>query len=88
MADVYCRDHGDNPECLGEVDPQYTMDYTDVEGGGYIYWCSNCGPLAHAMEKAINHAFATRPGFAEDLKDAIERAQLEESRAQLEKALE
>src|SRR5258708_610571 len=45
-----CQDHG-NPGCLDKPDEQYTMDYRDVPGGDYIYWCSNCGPVAHSMEK-------------------------------------
>ncbi len=72
----FCRDYGDNPACLKEPDPRYTMDYTDVEPApnGLILWCSHCGPLAHSMETAINEAFATRADFKEEFKAAVDEA--------------
>jgi hypothetical protein len=49
------------------------MDFTDVEPGGYIYWCAGCGPSAHEMNGIIERAFDTRPGFAEDFKREIDK---------------
>lgn len=79
MADL-CNDYGDAPGCLGESDPRYTMDYTDVEGGSFIYWCARCGPVAHGMEATIMNAFETREGFAEDFRTAIEAAESKQVR--------
>lgn len=70
-----CNDYGDNPACQRDADERYTMDFTDVEADGFIYWCATCGPLAHAMESAINEAFATRPGFADEFAAAIKIAE-------------
>jgi hypothetical protein len=69
-----CNDYGGNPACLKDADPRYTMDYTDVEDGGYIYWCGHCGPIAHSMEKAINERFAEDPDFHGEFKAAVEAA--------------
>jgi hypothetical protein len=66
-----CRDHDE--VCGNEADPAFTMDFTDVEPGAYIYWCSKCGPRANAMMGALDKAFATRPGFAAELETAINK---------------
>jgi len=72
----FCNDHGQGkPGCLGVADPTYTMDYTDVEPGAYIHWCSVCGREAREMESAIQRAFRTRPGFEREFREAIERAE-------------
>jgi len=76
-----CNDYGDAPHCLGEIDEQYTMDFTDI-GEGYIYWCSKCGSLAHAMQGAIEEAFETREGFTEDFRSAIETALAEQKQGE------
>lgn len=70
-----CRDHGDANvvDCLGVADDRYTMDFTDVEEGAYIYWCSMCGPRAHAWQALLDKALDERPGFAEDLKREIDK---------------
>ncbi len=71
---LWCRDHDqDKPGCRGVADARYTMDFTDVEPGGYIYWCAGCGPSAHEMNGIIERAFDTRPGFAEDFKREIDK---------------
>ncbi len=71
-----CKNYNDIvPGCLGQADNRYTMDFTDV-GGSKIFWCSNCGPIAHAMEKALLKAIEERgPEFTEALECAIERAE-------------
>ena len=74
----FCNDFGDRPGCLGEIDERFTMDFTDIEKGCYIYWCRRCGPEAHQMHAALNNAFETRPGFAEELKAAMDKAKEEE----------
>lgn len=65
----------DFEECGNEADPEFTMDFTDVEPGAYIHWCRECGPRAQEMDKALKEAFATRPGFAKQLEEAIDRVQ-------------
>lgn len=72
-----CKDYGDNPSCLKDTDERYTMDFSDVPDGGFIYWCAYCGPIAHNMQAAINEAFLTRPDFADELKAAIDKVQEE-----------
>lgn len=54
------------------------MDFTDVESGAYIYWCSNCGPGAHAMNEALEYALETRPGFEEKFKEVMEKVEAEQ----------
>ena len=75
-----CNDHGQGaPGCVGLADPRYTMDFTDVRPGAYIYWCRSCGPRAHAMTEALDKAFRERPGFAKELESAINKARGGES---------
>ncbi len=74
-AEITCQNFGDRAGCLGTPDPQYTMDFTDV-GEGKIYWCSHCGPEAHAMNAALEHAFATRgPDFQRKFEEAVSKAE-------------
>lgn len=68
-----CRDHGEVDGCLGVADPRYTMDFTDVEPGAYIYWCAACGPQAAAMNDALQSAMANRPGFADKLEHELRK---------------
>lgn len=70
-----CRDEFERPGCLGEADERYTMDFTDVEPGAYIYWCAHCGPEAMIMDKALTEAFETRPGFARELETAMDEVE-------------
>jgi hypothetical protein len=77
---LHCRDYGDNPDCLGEVDPVYTIDFSDI-GEGQILWCSHCGPIAHGMQAAIEEACRTRPGFIEEFDKILT---LEEEKAKKE----
>lgn len=78
---TFCQDYGDPMAmaegCQKDADPEYTMDFQDVKPGpeGYIYWCKVCGERARMWEKLINKAFATRPGFQEDFKQAITEAE-------------
>lgn len=67
-----CKDFGDNPDCLETVDPAYTMDWSDI-GKDPMYFCSYCGKIAKQMTDALDRAFKTRPGFAEQLKTAIDK---------------
>lgn len=74
MAVIYCNDYGQDPACLGEADPKFTMDFTMVEKGAYIHWCSHCGPRAKKLSDAIDQACDERgPGFIAEL-----RAELDE----------
>lgn len=68
-----CRDRG-RPGCLVEPDPRYTMDFADI-GEGKIFWCTECGKMAQAINASIEHAFKTRPNFAEEFRKAIEKAE-------------
>ncbi len=47
-----CHDWNDNPECLGDIDESFTMNFDDI-GHAPIYWCSHCGREAHQIAKAI-----------------------------------
>ena len=63
-------------ECDADADPCMDMDFTDVEPGAVLHWCTACGRGAHAMNAALSKAFETRPGFADELLaeiDAVER---------------
>ena len=63
-------------DCGNAADPRYTMDFTNVEPGSFIYWCSQCGPAACAMNDALQEAFETRgPEFAQQLETAIDEAE-------------
>lgn len=67
-----CRDYGDPdaPLCLGDIDERYTMRFDEI-GEPPIYWCTRCGPLAHAMDKELMHALEHEPGFEEKFAAAI-----------------
>lgn len=65
-----CQDFA---ECGNEADPNYTMDYTDVGPGKYIYWCSKCGPIWHTVETALTIQLRTEPGFAEKFKEELKK---------------
>ena len=65
-------------DCGETADPAYTMDFTDVEPGAYIYWCAACGGVANVMNDALQEAFKTRgPSFAQELEAAIKKAEAE-----------
>lgn len=67
-------------DCGAPADPEYTMDFTDVEPGAYIYWCAACGTRAKAMNDALDGAFKTRgPSFAQELEAAIKKVERMES---------
>lgn len=57
--------------CLREADDRYTMDFTDVESGSFIYWCSSCGPLETAIGEAFARFVACSPANAERATRAI-----------------
>lgn len=76
MIDKLCNDYGDAPDCLGVSDPAYTMRF-DTIGEEPIHFCSVCGKRARIFEAAISRTFDTRPGFAEEFKQAIEQAMAE-----------
>ena len=72
-----CKDYGSRPGCLCTPDPAYTMDFTDIDQGK-IYFCSHCGPDAHAMATALERALNTRgPAFAEELAAEVDKAKAE-----------
>lgn len=71
---TYCQNYGDSPDCLGKIDERWTMNFTDVQPGAFLKWCSVCGPKAHVMDKAIQKAFIERPNFAENFEEAINKA--------------
>ena len=69
-----CRDFGDRPGCLGEIDERYTMRFDDI-GEPPIYWCSHCGSEAQAIDGLLMKAFETRPGFQQKFAQAIQDAE-------------
>lgn len=70
-----CRDHG-RPGCLEVPDERYTMRFDDI-GEEPIYWCTHCGPEAHALNDIIVAAFKANPAFYERAKELIEKAEAE-----------
>lgn len=71
-----CKDFGDRPDCLEIADERYTMDFTDVEPDGFIYWCARCGPEAHRLHDALQTALQTRGSeFRQALDDLITQAE-------------
>ncbi len=60
--------------CGNQSDPRFTIDFTSVEPGAYIHWCSKCGPVMHALDELLTTMMEEVPGFAKKLKDAIEDA--------------
>jgi hypothetical protein len=77
-----CRNYGDPdaPDCKRVADPQYTMDFTDVEPGpnGYLYWCAKCGPIEKAMHDAIFEMAEADPSFVERFEAAVTEAEAEQ----------
>jgi hypothetical protein len=69
-----CRDFGQAPDCLGDVDLKYTMDFTDVDGDK-VYWCTNCGLGAWHLQNLIAERFAKegRP-FLDTLEKMVDEA--------------
>lgn len=65
-----CRDH---EVCGNLADPKFTMDFTDVEPGAYIHWCSSCGPIWTAVSDNLQEKMKTEPGFADKLSSEIDK---------------
>ena len=51
------------------------MDFTDVEDGAYIYWCSACGPWANKINDALIKACDEQPGFKEKFARAMKEVE-------------
>jgi len=60
-------------DCGKPSDESFTMDFTDVEPDAFIYWCSECGPEANAMNDLLQEGFRTRPGFAAKLEAEMDK---------------
>ena len=76
--DFLCRNAEDptypaDGPCKKIADPKYTLDFTDVEPGAYIRFCSACGPEAHRINDALLGRCESEPGFAERLHTAIKK---------------
>ena len=67
-----CRNYGERPDCLGEIDERFTMNFDDI-GELPLYWCSRCGADSHTMNEALLKA-ARKHGalFVKRLIDAVE----------------
>lgn len=61
--------------CGNLSDPAFTMDFTDVEPGAYIYWCRDCGPVWSRVSDILDDKLkADRAGtFADALSTAMDR---------------
>jgi hypothetical protein len=72
---IMCQNYKDPdvPDCLGEADGRYTMDFTDVVPDGKIFWCSVCGPRAQELDAKLQKAFETQPDFAGKLEAEINK---------------
>lgn len=72
----YCQDCDDPdgpPEGCGIIaDPEYTMDFSDI-GKPPIFWCTNCGKRAKAMNELLQEAFKKDATFAGRLKKEIDK---------------
>ncbi len=79
MMSELCNDYGDNPTCLKDADPDYTMRFDSI-GEPPIYWCSRCGHLARGWETLINRAFGTREDFGQEFEKAINDVQKDTKR--------
>jgi hypothetical protein len=66
---VKCRD------CGAPSDPEQTMDFSDIEPGALLFWCTPCGERAHAMKALLDEALADDPRFAAKLEHEIEKAE-------------
>lgn len=77
MSEPYrCKDAGEVEGCLIEPDPEWTMDFSDVDPSDpYVYWCSYCGPIQHLIGKALE-AKMTDPemgeAFTEEFRQILE----------------
>lgn len=69
-----CRDYGERESCLGDPDPNYTMDFSDI-GEGQIYWCSSCGPEAQELNVLLVSALRTGMITPQQLDSAITEAE-------------
>lgn len=58
--------------CGNEHDDNYTMDFTDVEPGAYIYWCGACGPLMHDINNSLQKALKD-PEFKEKFEKEVNK---------------
>lgn len=70
-----CNDDGQRPDCLGEADPAFTMDFDDVEKGAKIFWCSHCGAEARAMNDALVKAFKDDSSFARKFEKVLDEVE-------------
>jgi hypothetical protein len=76
VIELVCKDFGQNPKCLREVDHRYTMNFDDVEPGARIYWCAHCGPEAQRINDLLMSFMQTAPREkVKDLEDAIAAAE-------------
>lgn len=62
-------------DCDNEADPQYTMDFTDVKPGAYIYWCKACGPLMHEINQTLQDKMSNEEGFTERFAAAMDEVE-------------
>ena len=69
----YCNDYGDAPDCLKDIDPKYTMDFTNINKG-YIYWCTKCGTKAQIISGLLTEAMNTQKGFTEKFRELVDKA--------------
>lgn len=78
-VEIKCRDFG-REGCLGEPDPRYTMRFDDI-GEPPLYWCTACGPGAHALTEAFTAALQERGAeFRAKVEAAVEAAKNDDRR--------
>lgn len=56
--------------CGNEHDDEFTMDFTDVKPGAFIYWCSECGLTARLLEEELMEKLKD-PTFKDKLETAL-----------------
>lgn len=73
MSDESPKKCKDFEVCGNLADEKFTMDFTDVEPGAYIHWCSKCGPIWTAVNEALTDKLENEPGFADILESEINK---------------
>ena len=63
-------------DCEMPADPEYDQDFTDVQDGRVLHFCKEHGEITRVMLAALDEAFKTRPGFAEELAAEIDRVKM------------
>ena len=71
--EIKCKDFREAPDCLGDIDEKYTMNFEDI-GEGSIYWCTVCGKRAKELDKFFMEAMSLHgAAFMKNILDEVEK---------------